>query len=81
MKPRQNTLINRMRWISLAGSIGLLCACSSSDDTTGAEGATNKPKEAIFGEQIKALEKAKGLERALQQSDTKRREQLEEQAQ
>jgi PBP1b-binding outer membrane lipoprotein LpoB len=65
--------MNKNKWVLIAVTL-LLASCSSEDNKP-----VEKPKKelAIFNEQVQALEKAKGVESMLQETEALRRKEIE----
>jgi len=65
--------MNRNRWIFIATTL-LLTSCSNEDSKPVVK---QKNELVIFNEQVKALEKAKGVEGMLQAAEDVRRKEVE----
>lgn len=65
--------MNKNKWVLIAVTL-LLASCSSEGNKP-----VEKPKKelAIFNEQVQALEKAKGVESMLQETEALRRKEIE----
>ncbi len=67
-----------IRWTALTVCLSFMCACSGGDKSA-ADETSDKPKNHIFSVPMKALDKAKGLEKTLQDDADERSKQIDKQ--
>ncbi len=70
-------------WLSALMLVALLGGCSKQDDesTTATQQQGSLPDDNVFSDQVKALEKAKGVQQTLDAAAAKQREVVNEQGQ